>query len=118
MADKEQIGLTSAGAEVVEKLLATGLFAGKDDVAKFAAAVAMRDGGAPEPAKGAGTVWHTKGLDSSGELATAIALLYPGTEEPYRALEGLIEAGLRLIDQHMEKRGGLVLSELVAAPAT
>ena len=118
MADKEQIGLTSAGAEVVDRLLATGLFAGKEDVAKFAAALAMQASVPPEPARGAGTVWHTKGLDSAGELATAVTLLYPGTEEPYRVLEGLIDTGLQLIGQHMEQRGGVVLPELVGGPAS
>ena len=41
MADKEQIGLTPAGSAVMDRVLATGLFGGKDDVARLAAALAI-----------------------------------------------------------------------------
>lgn len=113
MADKEQIGLTSAGSVIMDRVLATGYFTGKDDVAKLAIALAMQPGANVEGAKGAETTWHTKGLDSTGELRTAVELLYPHVTEPYRAIEGLIDAGLRMIGEHIERRGELVLSELV-----
>jgi hypothetical protein len=114
MPDKEQIGLTPAGAQIVERLLGTGLFGGKDEIARFAAAVAMRAQLPPTPAKGASTVWHTKGIDAAGELAVAISLLYGDVDEPYRALEGLIDAGLASLDHHMDKMGDLVVSDLIA----
>lgn len=115
MADKEQIGLTPAGSAVMERVLGTGLFAGKDDVARLAAALALDAGDPAEPARGAETTWHTKGIDSTGELRAAIRLAYPGTEEPYRILENLIDAGLRRIGQHLDNRGEVVLPELLQA---
>jgi hypothetical protein len=115
MADKEQIGLTSAGSAIMDRVLDTGYFTGKDDVAKLAIVLAMQPEANVEGAKGAETTWHTKGLDSTGELRTAVELLYPHVTEPYRAIEGLIDAGLRMIREHMDKRGELVLSELVGA---
>lgn len=115
MADKEQIGLTPAGNATMERVLATGLFAGKDDVARLAAALAIDAGDAGDPVRGAETTWHTKGIDSTGELRTAVRLAYPGTEEPYRLLENLIDAGLRRMDQHLATRGELVIPELLSA---
>lgn len=113
MADKEQIGLTPTGSAIMEAVLATGLFAGKDDVARLAAALAIAAGDAGEAVRGAETTWHTRGIDSTGELRTAVRLTYPGITEPYRLLEGLIDAGLRRIGQHLESRGELVLPELL-----
>src|SRR6185437_120704 len=121
MADKEQIGLTPAGSAIMDRVLSTGYFTRKDYVAKLAIALAMQPDANVDGVKGAGTTWHTKGLDDTGEFITAVELLYPHVTEPYRAIEGLIDSGLRMIGEHMDKRGELVLSELVAAstnPAT
>jgi hypothetical protein len=117
MADKEQIGLTPAGSTIMDRVLDTGYFTGKDDVAKLAIALAMHPDANVDGVKGAETTWHTKGLDSTGEFLTAIELLYPHVTEPYRAIEGLIDSGLRMINEHMDTRGELVVSELVAATA-
>ena len=117
MADKEQIGLTPAGNAIMERVLATGFFAGKNDVARLAAALAMDGGESATGVKGADTTWHTKGLDSAGELHIAVLLTYPGTTEPYRVLEGLIDAGLRRIEQHLDSRGEIVLPELLQGTA-
>ena len=114
MADKEQIGLTPAGSAIMDRVLSTGYFAGKDYVAKLAIALAMRPDASVDGVKGAGTTWHTKGLDDTGDFVTAVQLLYPHVAEPYRAIEGLIDSGLRMMGEHMDKRGELVLSELVA----
>jgi hypothetical protein len=116
MADKEQIGLTLPGSAIVDRLTVAGCFGGKDDVARFAAAVAMRHGVVTEGVRGANTVWHTKGLDDTGELAVAIRLLYPEIEEPYRILEGLIDAGLGIIDEHMRIYGSFILAEFLFQP--
>jgi hypothetical protein len=113
MADKEQIGLTPAGNSIMRRVLASGFFAGKNDVARLAAALAMDAGHPAAAVKGTDTTWHTKGLDSTGELQTAVMLNYPGTTEPYRMLEGLIDAGLRRIEQHLDSRGEIVLPELL-----
>lgn len=115
MADKEQIGLTPTGSAIMERVLTTGLFAGKDDVARLAAALAIDAGDPGESARGAETTWHTRGIDSTGELRTAVRLAYPGTEEPYRMLENLIDAGLRRIGQHLDTRGEIVLPDLLQA---
>lgn len=115
MSDKEQIGLTPAGSTIMDRILETGYFSGKDDVAKLALALAMRPDASVEGVKGAGTTWHTKGLDDSGELKTSVELLYPHVTEPYRAIEGLIDAGLQLLGKHMDERGELVLSEILTS---
>ena len=115
MADKEQIGLTPEGSATIDRVLATGLFAGKDDVARFAAALAIDAADPVEPVRGAETTWHTKGIDNTGELKAAVQLLYPNADEPYRLLENLIDAGLRRIARHLDARGELVLPELMAA---
>jgi hypothetical protein len=115
MADKEQIGLTAAGAAVMDRVLATGYFAGKDDVAKLAIALAVQSEVPAEGVRGAETTWHTKGLDSDGDLRTAVSLAYPKVTEPYRVIEGLIDIGLQLIGEHIERRGELVLPELLGS---
>ena len=112
MADKDQIGLTPAGSSVMDRLLERGYFSGKDEAAKFAAALAMERGTPAEPVRGATTTWNARTLDATGELKTAIVLLYEHPE-PYRALEGLIDSGLRLLGDHMAERGDLILSELL-----
>jgi hypothetical protein len=112
MADKDQIGLTTAGSAVMDRLLGRGYFSGKDEAAKFAAALAMERGMVAEPVRGATTTWNARTLDATGELKTAILLLYDHPE-PYRALEGLMDAGLQLLGDHMTERGDLVLSELL-----
>lgn len=117
MADKEQIGLTTAGDAIMDRVLATGYFTGKDDIAKLAIALAMQPGASVEGVKGAATTWHTKGLDSTGEIKTAVELLYPHVTEPYRAVEGLIDVGLRILGEHMDSRGELVLSDLLTRTA-
>ncbi len=116
MADKEQIGLTPAGSDIMDRLLEKGLFAGKDEAARFAAALAIDRGLSVEPARGATTTWNARSLDGTGELRTSVVLLYDSAE-PYRALEGLIDAGLQLLGRHMDERGDLILSELMQ-PAT
>ena len=112
MADKDQIGLTAAGSAVMDRLLERGYFSGKDEAARLAAALAMDRDMAAEPVRGATTTWNARTLDATGELKTAVVLLYEHPE-PYRALEGLMDAGLRVLGDHMEERGDLILSELL-----
>ena len=117
MADKEQIGLTQMGETTIARLLDTGFFSGKDDAARFALAFALRSGERVDAVKGASTTWHTKGFDSDGHFRTSMLLLFPDLPEPYRAMEAMIDLGLQQLETHMDKRGGLVLSELVSEPA-
>jgi hypothetical protein len=119
MEDKKTIGVTERAAPVLDTLVEDGHFGDAIDAAKFAMALAIRDGvglGTPNPmVEGAGTKWNVGSFDPDNDLQTLLVSLHPDVETPYRLLEFLIDEGLKLVAAHIEESGTLDVSELVGA---
>jgi len=77
-------------------------FKEKLDAAKFAMSVAIKSDVIPSQAEKAGTIWNVGSFDPQGELRQLIGVFYPECETPYRAIEHLIDAGLKIIDQQRD----------------
>ena len=84
------------------------------EIAKFALAYAIRLGIKPGTVTGGGNKWHTAGFDPGGEIANAVCIVFPETETPYRAIESLMNSGLILLGEEMDKKGTLDLLSLTA----
>ena len=111
-ADKKTIGLTPEGEKVIQKLMDLNYFKDMMDAAKFAMSFAINDGVQPSHTERAGTIWNVGSFDSDGQLRQLIPILFPNCETPYRAIEHLIDTGLRKIQERFD-RGQFDLSELV-----
>ncbi|TWW08874.1 hypothetical protein E3A20_19950 [Planctomyces bekefii] len=99
MNDKKTIGLTPAGETAMEQLMAQGCFKDMIDAAKFAMAIAIREGDAPLPVEGANTIWNVGSFDSDGQIKQILPVLFAGCDSSYRAAESLIDQGLFRIGQ-------------------
>jgi hypothetical protein len=111
--DKRTIGLTEANERIVEQLVDTGFFRHQMDAAKLALSVAINSGVKPGAVEGATTIWNVGSFDDDGQLRNLIPLLFPGIDTPYRAVEHLINDGLRIIGQKLASRPDLDLIELM-----
>jgi hypothetical protein len=110
--DKKTIGLTREGELVMQKLMDLNYFNEMIDAAKFAMSFAINADVQPSQAEGAATIWNVGSFDSDGQLRQLISILFPTCETPYRAIEYLVDAGLRQINEKMNA-GVLDISELV-----
>jgi hypothetical protein len=95
--DKKTIGVTSIGRPTLQRLVDTGLFRDQMDAAKFAIGLAIAREAVPEDAPGADTIWASGNFDADGQIRSILPLLYGETQPPFRLMEQLIDAGLRLI---------------------
>lgn len=100
--DKKTIGLTPDGDRTMETLMAMGIFREKIDAAKFAMALAIREGIQAVPAEKASTIWNVGSFDSDGKLRELIPLLSSDSATPYRTVEALIDAGLSLVSKQIK----------------
>ena len=112
MSDKKTIGLTPNGERLIEAVMETGLFRDKLDAAKFAMALAIRDHEQPAPLEKTSTIWNVGSFDSEDRLKQIVPLLVPGCDEPYRAIESLIEKGLVRLEA-MRQAGPLDLAQML-----
>ena len=60
-----------------------------------------------------GTIWNVGTLDEGGDLKTLIENLYPNVQQPYRALESLMNSGFSLLADEMKSDGGLRVEEVL-----
>ena len=67
------------------------------DSAKFAMSLAINAGAELTHTEKANTIWNVGSFDSDNQLRQIIPILYPNCETPYRAIESLIDNGLRII---------------------
>lgn len=111
--DKDTIGLTDEGAQVLADIEELDLFETGRDIGKFAIAVAVRRGAEPREIDGTGTTWHSSNFDKKGDVRQFIKIQYPDTEHPYRAAEGLIDEGLKIIGEEMDEAGDLILTDFI-----
>jgi len=112
--DKVTIGLTESGSAVMERLMETPYFNDQLHAAKFAMALAIREHEQPRAIAKTKTVWNFGSFDPDGRLKQLVPLLVPGCEEPYRAIESLIDIGLTRLGELMSL-GPLDISGLIRA---
>jgi len=96
-ADKNTIGLTPEGRVIMLTIMEMNLFKEQIDVAKFAISLAINSGIQPSQVERAETVWNVGSFDSDNHLRQLIPILFLTCEAPYRAVEHLIDAGLKQI---------------------
>ena len=114
--DKKTIGLTEQSKATLDLLVDEMGFKRDMDAAKFAFAFAVKKGSEPVPIEGTGTIWNVGTLDEGGDLKTLIENLYPQVEQPYRALESLMNIGLGLLAEERTMSGALRVEDLILKP--
>jgi hypothetical protein len=102
MPDKKTIGATAPGEATLEVMLQEGHFKDAINAAHFAIAVALLRGLSPQDLSDAGTKWGTASFE---RLREALPALGYETTEPYRALESLLDQGLKVIQDDIDKLG-------------
>lgn len=111
--DKKTIGLTAGNQRVMEDLVERKIFKDGIAAAKFALAMAIRSGAEPRGTEGSGTIWNVGSFDTDGELKNLIPILFPGSETPYRTVEGLINVGFELLESKVRDNPNLTPSDLL-----
>ena len=111
--DKKTIGLTEQGKATMDQMVEALGFKRDMDAAKFAFAFAVEKGCEPASIEGTGTIWNVGTLDEGGDLKTLIENLYPHVQQPYRALESLMNSGFSLLADEMKSDGGLRVEEVL-----
>ena len=111
--DRKTIGVTAAAQAVLERLVALGSFRDQLDAGRFALSIAVAAEETPSGTADVTTKWNIGSFDPSGEIRSVIQALYPGTSEPYRAAEQLIDAGLRILSKHLDLHAHLELDVLL-----
>ena len=111
--DKKTIGLTEQGKATMDQMVEALGFKRDMDAAKFAFAFAVEKGCEPASIEGTGTIWNVGTLDEGGDLRTLIENLYPNVQQPYRALESLMNSGFSLLAEEMKSDGGLRIEEVL-----
>jgi hypothetical protein len=103
--DRNTIGLTPDAQKQMEAIQLKEWFEDAQDAARFACALAIREGLQPGETKGSDTRWAIGGFDKSGEFRAIIVALYPESTTPVKALEYLTNEGLRLLHERFVVRG-------------
>jgi hypothetical protein len=103
--DRNTIGLTAEAIKQLEEIQLKGWFEDAQDAARFAAALAIREGLQPGAEQGVDTRWAIGGFDKSGEFRALMAALHPDTATPVRAIEHLTNEGLKLLHDRLVLRG-------------
>ena len=93
-ADKKTIGITRENLGSLQRLVQHGNFGAELDAAKFAMAHAIKSGVTPGRTEGADTKWNVGSVDPDGHLRAMLSAFYPEEDEPYRAMEYLMNTGL------------------------
>ncbi|RWG01077.1 hypothetical protein [Mesorhizobium sp.] len=103
--DRRSIGLSSESQRLMEELLAKDWFAEAQEAARFAMAYAIRAGVTPGVTPGSvDTRWSSGLFDPTGEIVALIGSLYPDNNTPVRAIEMLVNEGLRLVHERLVTR--------------
>lgn len=113
--DKVTIGMTPDGGKVVEQLMETEYFDDQMSCAKLGMAIAIREGCNPGKCKGTSTIWNVGTFDKDGELRQMIPVLFPTENAPHRAVESLMDQGLRLLGERVNAGGFDLVATLAAS---
>lgn len=118
MADLKNIALTVEAGQIVNDLRQSLGITDQMDLIRLGFAYALKQGAdlTRDPGTRGGSNYDSPGLDSGGLMAGAVQIYYPAAEvqeEPYRAIEILMNKGLRLLKEHL--RDGVIgtLGDLV-----
>lgn len=103
--DRRSIGLTIESQRLMEEIMTKGWFNEAQDVARFAMAFAIKKRVAPTATSGVDTRWSSGLFDPTGEIVALVATLHPDNTTPVRAIESLVNEGLRLVHDHLVTRG-------------
>jgi hypothetical protein len=95
--DKVAIGLTTPNDQFVGQLMESRLFGQEMDAAKLAMSIAIARKASLGELQGAGTKWNIGSFDRDGQLRRLMSVLYPTVDEPYRAIEFLINTGFKIM---------------------
>jgi hypothetical protein len=95
MTDKKTIGLTTSGESIMQEIMSLNYFKDMIDAAKFAMSLAINQNPEINPVEGASTIWNVGSFDPDGELRQLIPTFFPNCKTPYRAVEFLIDLGLK-----------------------
>ena len=112
--DKNTIGLTPDGKLIMATIMGLELFKEQLDVAKFAISIAINSGVQPSQTERAETVWNVGSFDADNQLRQLIPILFPSCETPYRAVEHLIDLGLKHLKVEIDK-GNFDIVALITA---
>lgn len=116
--DITQFGLTKENNDIIKQLEELGFFPNQMEAAKFALSFAIRSGAQPGVVSLAENKWHSGGFDQDGELAAVIRILFPEIQTPYRAIEYLVNHGLKLLGKHLAQNGTIDILSLTAESNT
>ena len=103
--DKTTIGVTAENQRTLDTLEEQGSFADQMDAARFALAFAIRSHVAPGAVEGTSTKWNVGSFDPDRSLSAVINAIFPEQSAPYRAVEGLINEGLQLLQLRINDDG-------------
>jgi hypothetical protein len=111
--DKVTIGLTESSKRVSELLVKDYEWFNEGiDAAKFALALAIRQGLEPNTIEGAGTVWNVGSFDTSGDLRSLIHTLFPEIDSPVRCVEYFINAGFDIVKDYLDENPHATIVDL------
>lgn len=99
--DRQGIALTEETQRLLAEIHNIGWFEDLQDVARFCMAYALKCG-VPEGAEtGGDTRWAIGNFDRTGEIQTLISVVYPNCATPVRAIEHLVNEGIRLVHKRV-----------------
>ena len=103
--DKITIGLTTKNRPTMNKLMDNDIFPDQISAAKFALALAIKSDVDLGTIDSTDTIWNMGSFDKEGELKNLINALYPNNDNPNRLIEYLINRGIEIIRNNIEKFG-------------
>jgi hypothetical protein len=105
--DKKTIGVADNRAPTLDRMVASGRFEDAIQAATFAMAIAIDAGGEVGtviPAvEGSSTKWNVGSFDNDRMIETLLRSLFPDVSVPYRLLEYLIDEGLRIVGEYIQR---------------
>jgi len=113
MPDKTTIGISPENDLVLQKIMEKGFFLQEMDAAKFAMSLAILKGETKKISESYNTKWNVGTFDTDDKLKKLFFVLYPKCDEPYKKSEMLANNGLKIIGQHMDDNGDLLLDVLI-----
>lgn len=104
--DRRSIGLTAESQRLMDEIMDKDWFSEQQDVARLAMACALRALVAPGTTAGVDTRWNSGLFDPTGELLALVGAFYPKVTTPVRAVESLVNEGLRIVHSVLVAKGG------------
>lgn len=104
--DRRSIGLTAESQRLMDEIMEKDWFSEQQDVARLAMACSLRASITPGSTPGVDTRWNSGLFDPSGELLALISAFHPEVTTPVRAMESLVNEGLRIVHDTLVVRGG------------